>query len=62
MPTAAKGFEVELELWIGQAEGLLRKVRIAGRIYSTDLPDVVRVLTVDRFDEPVEISLPDISE
>ena len=52
------GLRVGLELWIGQEGLLLRKVRIVGPLYPRDQPDVVRVLTIDRFDEPVEISLP----
>ena len=55
---ADPGYLVKLEAWIGQADGLLRRVTIAGQIYSEDSPHLVRVLKVDRFDEPVEISLP----
>lgn len=57
-PGADPGFEVGLEGWIGQSQGLVRKVRIEGQIFSGDNPDVVRVLTIYSFDEPVEISLP----
>ena len=58
VPAATPGFDVRLELWIGQAEGLLRKVRIAGQVLSSDDPDIVRILTINSFDEPVDISLP----
>ena len=57
---AESGFEVGLEGWIDQAEGLLRKVTIEGQIYSQDDPSVIRVLTLRSFDEPVEISLPEM--
>ena len=56
---ADPGYPVTLEGWIGQPEGLLRKVKIEGRIFAEDDPDVVRVLTLHGFDEPVEISLPE---
>jgi len=50
--------EVKLEGWIDKDIGLLRKVQIAGQIYSQDSEDVVGNLTLHGFDEPVEISLP----
>ena len=55
---AEPGHEVRLEGWIDKDLGLLRKVRIAGQIYSQDSEEVVRNLSLVRFDEPVEISLP----
>ena len=58
VPGAHSGHRLELELWIGRPEGLLRKVRIEGRIVSTDSPGVVRILTIHSFGEPVEIALP----
>ena len=61
VPAAGSGYEVGLELWIGQPQGLLRKVRIEGQVLDTDNPDVARVLTMHSFDEPVEILLPDIA-
>ncbi len=61
VPSAGTGHEIGLELWIGQPHELLRKVRIEGRVLDTDNPDVVRVLTIDGFDEPVEIALPDVT-
>ncbi len=60
IPKTAEGFEVGLELWIGEAEGLLRKVRIEGQILASDRIDVVRVLRIFEFDEPVDISLPQV--
>ena len=59
---AEEGYRVALEVWIGQPQGLLRKVRIKGQILSTDLPDLVRVLTIHGFDQPVEITIPSISD
>ncbi len=60
VPAAGPGYEVGLELWIGQPQGLLRKVRIEGRVLDTDDPNVARVLILHSFDEPVEILLPDV--
>ena len=61
VPSAVTGHEIGLELWIGQPYELLRKVRIEGQVLDTDNPDVVRVLTIYDFDEPVEIVLPDVT-
>ncbi len=61
IPAAGPGYEVTLELWIGRADGLLTRVRIEGQVLSTDAPDLVRVLTIYDFDEPLEISLPAIT-
>lgn len=61
VPSAGTGHEIGLELWIGQPDELLRKVRIDGRVLDTDNPDMVRVLTIHGFDEPVEIVLPDVT-
>lgn len=58
LPGAAQGFQVSLQGWIGQTDLLLRRLRIEGIVYSGDSPDIVRVLTIDRFDEPVDIALP----
>ena len=60
VPSAEPGFQVGLELWVGQGQGLLRKVRIVGPIRDKDQPDVVRVLRMYDFDKPVEISVPPI--
>ena len=57
-PAADEGHTVGLELWIGQDQALLRKVRIEGQVLSSDRTDVVRVLSLYRFDGPVEIALP----
>ena len=58
VPTADPGFEVGLELWIGQERDLLRMVQIEGQVLSRDDPGVVRLLTLYDFDLPVDISLP----
>ena len=58
VPNAGSGFDVELELWIDQTEGLLRKVLISGRVVDTDVPESVRVLTLDDIDLPVQITAP----
>ena len=58
---ADEGFQVALQIWIGQDQHLLRKIGIQGQVFEQDSPGVVRVLVIDRFDEPVEIVLPETS-
>ena len=58
LPGNDPGHQVALELWIDKEQRLLRKIRIEGKVYAGDGPDVVRVLDIYGFDEPVEISLP----
>ena len=58
IPSVVTGQEVDVELWIGQAQSFLRRVRIEGQIMVVDNPEVVRVLSIQGFDQPVEISLP----
>ena len=59
VPGAAQGLTVGLELWIEEGQGLLRKVRIEGKVVPKDEPETVRLLTLHSFDEPVEVSPPD---
>ncbi|MCE2405763.1 MAG: LppX_LprAFG lipoprotein [Dehalococcoidia bacterium] len=58
IPAAVEGYVLTMELWIGKERALLRQVRIEGQILSTDQPDLVRVLTIRDFDQPVNITLP----
>ena len=58
VPAAARGNRVQLELWIGQEDDLLRKIRVEGQVLPGDSPEAVRVITVNSFDEPSEIALP----
>ena len=58
---ADEGFQVTLRLGIGRDDLLLRRIRIEGQVFKEDSPEIVRVLTIDRFDEPVDIVLPETS-
>lgn len=58
VPAAGEGFVLTLDLWIGERESLLRRVRIEGQILTTDRPGLVRILSIKDFDWPVQITLP----
>ena len=59
VPGAAPDFDVRLELWLDEAEAILHQVLITGKVVSTDVPDAVRLLTLDDIDVPVDITVPD---
>lgn len=58
VPGAGQEFDVQLDLWLEQARSLLLKVLITGKVVPTDSQDTVRVLTLDDFNLPVEITAP----
>lgn len=58
VPGAPEGETLHMEVWIGRDDYLVRKVRLTGRLVEADTPDVVRVLELSRFDEPVTIEPP----
>lgn len=58
VPGAGQGFDVVLELWLDQEDGLLRQVLITGQVVPSDIPDTVRLLTLDDINVPVHITPP----
>ena len=59
VPGAGRGFRVDLDIWLDQAEGLLVQALITGKVVPTDIPDARRLLTLDEFDVPVDITPPE---
>lgn len=57
-PVAEPGHVVRATLWIGKDDPLVHRVRLEGQMGPRDTPDVVRVVHLSRFDEPVTIELP----
>ena len=58
VPGAEAGYPVTLEMWMEQQTGTLRKATIAGRVTDDDVPDAMRVLTLNEVNLPVEIKPP----
>ncbi len=58
VPGAPEGETLHMEVWIGRDDDLVRKVRLTGRLVEADTPDIVRVLELSRFNEPVTIEPP----
>jgi hypothetical protein len=45
-------------IWIGKEDRLVRRVRLDGPFGGDDPDDVIRVVTLSKFDEPISIELP----
>ena len=58
VPNAAKGYEVEMELWIDRERADLVMASMTGPVVATDVPEVVRTLRLTGIDAPVEILAP----
>ena len=59
VPGASQGFTVDLDIWLDQCESLLVQAVIVGQVVPTDVPDTRRMLTLDAFDIPVDITAPE---
>jgi len=59
VPGAADGLDVALELWLDQGDGLLLQALISGPVLPTDVPETVRLLVLDQFNAPVNITPPE---
>ncbi len=56
---AAEGLPVDVELWIGIADLLLRKVVLDGQICEDENIGIIRTLVLSDFNEPIIIELPE---
>ena len=58
VPGADAGYPVMLEMWMEQQSGTLRKATITGQVTDEDVPDAMRVLTLDNINQPAIIKPP----
>ena len=58
VPNAGRGHPVTLEMWMEQASGTLRQATITGKVTNDDVPDALRVLTLDGVNQPITIEPP----
>lgn len=58
VPGAGTGFDVGLLLWLNRPDSLLVQVLITGQVMPSDQETAVRLLTLDDFDVPVNITAP----
>ena len=59
--SADTGHPIDLSLWIGEADQVLRQIRIAGQIFDDDGEGTSRLIILSDYDTPVDIQLPDTS-
>ena len=63
VPGAGDGFKAGagagVDVWVEMPEGLVHQVLISGQLLSTDIPGTERLLTLEDFDLPVVIDLPE---
>ncbi|MCE2499667.1 MAG: LppX_LprAFG lipoprotein [Dehalococcoidia bacterium] len=57
--TAQEGQILQVEIWTGVEERMLRRLRATGPVGQFDRPDTVRSITLTDINEPVEIEPPD---
>jgi hypothetical protein len=50
---------VDVTLWIGEEDLILRRIRVDGPIAEREPEDALRIVEVSRFDEPVTIEAPE---
>ncbi len=59
--SADTGHTIDLALWIGEADQVLRQMRIAGQIFDDDEPGTSRLIILSDYGTPIDIQLPDTS-
>jgi lipoprotein LprG len=57
--SSVKGVAINIEVWIGKDDLLVRNIKVAGKITETELPGIVRTLDLSNFDQEVSIILPE---
>jgi lipoprotein LprG len=55
---AVQGVSINVELWIGQQDFLVRSIKLTGKITETEVPGIVRTLDLSMFNQPLTIELP----
>ena len=59
--SADTGHLIDLSLWIGEADQVLRQIRIDGQIFDDDGEGTSRLIILSDYNTPVDIQLPDTS-
>jgi hypothetical protein len=56
--SSVPGTTVSVELWIGQADFMVRSIKLSGKITDTEAQGIVRTLNISNFNQPMTIELP----
>lgn len=57
--SSVKGVAINVEVWIGKEDLLVRNIKLAGKITETEVPGIVRTLNFSNYNEVVSIELPE---
>ena len=52
------GTAIGVELWVGKDDLLVRSIKLTGQITATEVPGIVRTLSLSNFNETLNIALP----
>jgi hypothetical protein len=58
--TPVEGAKIDTDMWIGMDDGLLRRIRFEGQVTADEKAGIVRTMTFSRFNQEVEIGLPEV--
>ena len=58
LPGAEPGHELDVTLWVATSDHLPRRARIRGRLSGKEPEDIVRELSLSKYNEPVQIDAP----
>ena len=58
VPTAPTGSTLDLQVWIGRDDFLVRKVSMTGVLLDGDPPSITRILELSGFNDPVTVEPP----
>jgi len=56
--SSVQGVAINIEIWIGKDDLLLRTVKLTGKITETEVLGIIRTLSLSNFNEAVSIELP----
>jgi len=57
--SSVKGVAINIEIWIGKDDLLVRNIKVTGKITETEVQGIVRTLNFSNYNEAVKIELPE---
>lgn len=56
--SSVQGTAISVELWVGKDDLLVRSIKLTGKITETEVPGIIRTLSLSNFNENMSIALP----
>jgi hypothetical protein len=57
--SSAKGVAINIEIWIGKDDLLVRNIKLSGKVTETEVEGIIRTLNLSNYNEAVNIELPE---